>query len=64
MFTRLFRIKQVKALKKVRQELFTSMQTGNPKTKRVFSDLKKAKLEEIIKRVVIVYYRWERPEVL
>ena len=36
MFTSLFRIKQVKALKKVWQELFTSMQTGNPKTKKSF----------------------------
>ena len=40
MFVRFFQIKQVKALKKVEQELFTKKENGKTETKRVLNNLR------------------------
>ena len=47
MFVRLFRIKQVKALKKVLQELFTKTKNGKTETKRVLDTLRIPKLMSV-----------------
>ena len=50
---RLFRIKQVKASKKVKQELFTKRKIEERETKRVLDNLRKLKLQEIFTTVAI-----------
>ena len=50
---RLFRIKQVKASKKAKQELFTKRKNGERETKRVLNNLRKLKLQEIFTTVAI-----------
>ena len=50
---RLFRIKQVKASKKAKQELFTKRKNEERETKRVLDSLRKLKLQEIFTTVVI-----------
>ena len=63
MFVRFFRIKQVKASKKVIQELFTKKKNGETDTKRVLDDLWMPKLQEIA-TVAIVCDRYKRLGVL
>ena len=50
---RLFRIKQVKASKKDKQELFTKRKNEERETKRVLDNLRKLKLQEIFTTVAI-----------
>ena len=50
---RLFRIKQVKASKKVKQDLFTKRKIEERETKRVLDYLRKLKLQEIFTTVAI-----------
>ena len=50
---RLFRIKQVKASKKAKQELFTKRENEERETKRVLDNLRKLKLQEIFTTVAI-----------
>ena len=50
---RLFRIKQVKASKKAKQELFTKRKNGERETKRVLDNLRKLKLQEIFTTLAI-----------
>ena len=54
MFARLFRIEQVKASRKVKQELFTNKKTRKRRDQlSVFIYLKMPKLEKIFKTAVI-----------
>ena len=50
---RLFRIKQVKASKKAKQELFTKRKNGERETNRAVDNLRKLKLQEIFTTVAI-----------
>ena len=53
---RLFRIKQVKASKKVKQELFTKRKIEERETKRVLDNLRKLKLQEVFTTVAIASF--------
>ena len=56
----LFRLKQVIALKKVKQELFTKKKNGETKTKRALEYLRMSKVQEIFTTVAIRCHRYER----
>ena len=60
MFVRIFRIKQVKASKKVQQELFTKKENGETETKRVLDILRMPKQQEIFTTVAIECHSYER----
>ena len=53
---RLFRIKQVKASKKDKQELFTKRKNEERETKRVLDNLRKLKLQEVFTTVAIAQF--------
>ena len=59
----LFRLKQVIALKKVKQELFTKKKNGETERKRALENLRMPKVQEIFTTVAIVCHRYERPAV-
>ena len=56
----LFRLKQVIALKKVKQELFTKKKNEETKSKRALENLRMSKVQEIFTTVAIVCHRYER----
>ena len=56
----LFRLKQVIALKKVKQELFTKKENEETKSKRALENLRMSKVQEIFTTVAIVCHRYER----
>ena len=57
---RLFWLKQVIALKKVKQELFTKKKNGETERKRALENLRMPKVQEIFTTVAIVYHRYDR----
>ena len=56
----LFRLKQVIALKNVKQELFTKKENEETKSKRTLENLRMSKVQEIFTTVAIVCHRYER----
>ena len=56
----LFRLKQVIALKKVKQELFTKKENEETKSKRALENLRMSKVQEIFTTAAIVCHRYER----